>query len=156
MKLNEILNQPPLEDGEEWTIGKRRHFPDRKPPFTMFGNGGLNKLGQSMNIISVMATLTPKSIKLFEVMLRYRNKDTNEVVMKSSELESPRLIYNHLPSLVKSGLVIRIGNGRYMINPDAVIPNNYRSAKLEWNALIVGFRQDDGLSTPSEEPTHPV
>lgn len=97
-----------------------------------------------MDIIDALTKLSPASIKLFRVLLRKRDVDTNEVSLKPSELESPRMITNHMPSLILNGLVQRTGNCRYMINPDYVIPNNYRSAKLKWSSLAL-----NGLSSGS-------
>ena len=96
-----------------------------------------------MDIIEELTQLTPASIKLFQVMLRKRCVDTNRVVLKPSEMESPRLITNHMPLLIEKGLVLRTANCRYMINPMLVIPNNYRSAKLQWDSL------NNGLSAES-------
>ncbi len=97
-----------------------------------------------MDILDVLTELSPASIKLFKVMLRKRNHDTNHVRLKPSEMESPRLISNHMPSLIEKQVVHRISNGYYMINPDFVIPSHgYRSAKLEWQSLT------NGLSAPS-------
>lgn len=141
------LNVADLEADEVLVLSREKRKiprPDHKPPFTMFGNGKLNRTGQSMDIIRTMTKLTPIAIKLFDVMLRRRNNDTNEVMLKPGDLESPRIIQNHMPSLILNEVVVRLGNCHYMINPDLVIPNHYQSAKTAWNSR---------LSTEQEEPT---
>ena len=85
-----------------------------------------------MDILDTMEKLTPAAIKLFKVMVRCRDNDTNEVRLKPSEMESPRLIQNHMPLLILNDVVIRLGNCHYMINPYLVVPNNFQSAKVMW------------------------
>jgi hypothetical protein len=124
--------RPELRDPENWTLIPNRPQAERKAPYFICGLGGSNRNGESMNVISVLASLPPSSIKLFDVMVRMREIGTNEVVSDELQLE-PRYIQNHMPALIEASLVRRLKRGHYMINPDAVMPPNARAARALWS-----------------------
>jgi hypothetical protein len=140
-----------FEEDEEIVVSSRRHDVERKPPFFICGTGDENRMGRSMNVIKTLSQLSPSAIKLFELMLRLREKDTNMVVMRPDDAPSPRFIANHMPLLVKCDLVRRVRRSHFMLNPDAVMPPRYRVAKIEWERL--SDNKNDGLSDKEESPS---
>lgn len=128
--------QVDIESDEELVVSRRRKHKSPKPPFVMTGIGESNKVGVTMDVFEVIASLPPASIRLFNVMLKRRDVDTNQVILFPGDVPNSRVIGNHFPALSRARLVIRARNGHYLINPDAIIPNDYRNAKYEWNELL--------------------
>ena len=126
--------RPEIRDPDSWTLIPNRPSTERKAPYFICGLGGSNRNGESMNVISVLASLPPSSIKLFDAMIKAREVGTNEVLSPSLELDA-RYIQNHMPALIECGLVRRIKRGHFIINPDAVMPPNSRAARTLWLSL---------------------
>ena len=124
-----------IKDDEEIVIGSRRRDVERKPPFLICGSGGANRNGESLNLIKLLSMLTPGSVKLFAAMVERRDVSTNVVVIVGDAIFSSKYLENHMPGLIKCGLVKRIKRSTFMINPDALMPPKYRVARIEWDKL---------------------
>jgi hypothetical protein len=141
---NEILN---LSYDEELVTHRRRRVRDAKPPFLIVGTGDSNRNGASMDLLDILASLPPSSIKLFRAMVKARDVDTNQVV-RMRLLAQPnidaRYVDNHLPALMNSDLIRRVQRGAYMINPLAVMPPNGNAARATW----INLRETERATTP--------
>lgn len=91
-----------------------------------------------MDLIDTLLEMPTASGKLFRAMVKARNIDTNEVdraaLLQQPGID-PRYIQNHMPPVIRSGLVKRIQRGRFIINPNAVMPPNGSEARALWNNL---------------------
>lgn len=132
---NESLNL--TLDEELVTYRRRRSRSDRKPPFFICGLGGSNRHGESMDLIDTLLGMPTASGKLFRAMLKARNVETNEVdraaLLQQPGID-PRYIQNHMPAVIEAELVRRIQRGRFVINPNAVMPPNATVARDLWNS----------------------
>ena len=132
---NESLNLS--LDEELVTYRRRRSRNDRKPPFFICGLGGSNRHGESMDLIDTLLGMPTASGKLFRAMLKARNVETNEVdraaLLQQPGID-PRYIQNHMPAVIEAELVRRIQRGRFVINPNAVMPPNATVARDLWNS----------------------
>lgn len=132
---NESLNL--TLDEELVTYRRRRSRSDRKPPFFICGLGGSNRHGESMDLIDTLLEMPTASGKLFRAMLKARNVETNEVdraaLLQQPGID-PRYIQNHMPAVIEAELVRRIQRGRFVINPNAVMPPNATVARDLWNS----------------------
>ena len=89
-----------------------------------------------MNVVEVLAGLSPAAIKLFSAMLKARVVDSNLVLREQlvkGGVDS-RSVDNHMPLLMAVDLVRRISRGVYMINPLAVMPPNGTEARAVYLA----------------------
>lgn len=134
---NESLNLS--LDEELVTYRRRRSRTDRKAPYFICGLGGSNRNGESMNVVEVLAELSPAAIKLFSVMLKARSVETN-VVFRTDLMKTvnTRYVDNHMPLLMAVDLVRRSQRGTYMINPLAVMPPNGTEARAIYLSLEKG------------------
>jgi hypothetical protein len=127
-------------DEELVTYRRRRSRSDRKPPFFICGLGGINRHGESMDLIDTLLGIPTASGKLFRAMLKARNVETNEVdrvaLLQQPDIDA-RYIQNHMPAVLSSGLARRIQRGQFIINPDAVMPPNGNAARTIWDRSIV-------------------
>jgi len=123
-------------DEELVTYRRRRSRTDRKAPYFICGLGGANRHGESMNVVEVLAGLSPAAIKLFSAMLKTRVVESNLVLREQlvkNGVDS-RSVDNHMPLLMAVDLVRRISRGVYMINPMAVMPPNGTEARAVFAA----------------------
>ncbi|MEG1502376.1 MAG: hypothetical protein RR073_05630 [Clostridia bacterium] len=100
-------------------------------PFDSFGTDPHNKGFSS--IYDILEQLNPKSLKLFCMLARNKDYNTNETVLsrkklKESEIYALNKGYKQLENL---NLVKRIRDETYLLNPDYVIPKIANLKKIK-------------------------
>jgi hypothetical protein len=127
-----------IDADEELVIRRARFGAEHKPPFWVAGSGLKNRHGESMNVLKTVIGLPASSQVLFLNLMNARDVDTNEVEMTGDDRQDKRFIQNHMGAILRVGLVRRIKRGRFMINPDAVMPPRYKPVKDKWDQLGAG------------------
>lgn len=140
------MPRPQVTDPTTWTVVPNQQGSRRKPPFFIAGLGGINRHGESMELLDVLASLPPSSIKLFSLMVKERDTQTNMVDLAAIRQHvNARYVDNHMPALMDCNLVRRVQRGRYMINPVAIMPPDLNAARVVYRGLS---REKGEAATP--------
>lgn len=92
-------------------------------PFDSFCTNPHNNKGLS-SIYDVLEQLNPKSLKLFCILARTKDYNTNEVVLNRKKLSKTEIntLNKGYKQLEELNIVKRIRYETYLLNPDYVIP----------------------------------
>ncbi len=92
---------------------------------------------KGFDFAQVMSKLSPVAHKVFWEMVQVRDIDTNIVLIDSKNQTASQnsIISKGYRLLESEGLLLKIGKGKYMINPYAVLPTLDRCSEvnLVWN-----------------------
>lgn len=134
-----IITQVSL-NGDEVLVKQKRKKAIR-PNFLMIGNGTMNRHKiKAIDFIRTMTEMTKPELKVISWITNATSYDNmlGEVYipMKKYTPQEERQFQKGYKLLVKKDIVRRTKRSHYMINPNAVIPNNYEESKLLWDSLI--------------------
>lgn len=116
---------------------KEKH---RHPPFLAIGSAG-NKFSKvkGMDLTELLMDLSAPSHWLFWRLVRQVNPKTNQAEFSTKDIPEADKVkasrgYKELNSI---GLVLRIGPGKYMLHPKAVLPEfgRYEEVQSMWDSL---------------------
>ncbi len=132
-----------LESNEELVISKRQI--KEKPSFTLIGRGTMNnKLNlKSIDLLQEVANMnSDEKFCFFEIKNKITfspldDKYIYQIKIKTSSMSNGKknMFSRGYKLLNKKDIVRRIKQGVYMINPLALIPNNF---DLEWDLYSAG------------------
>lgn len=129
-----------LEDNE--SLVKTKITPVKKEPnYIRVGNGTMNKHKiESINLLTELVTISTAGRWLIAYIVERINWETNYdpvVKIAGKDLSSTEQDYlkDGYKELVDKDLVKRIKRGYYMVNPNAIIPVDYKSAMKIWESV---------------------
>ena len=108
-----------------------------KPPFSMVGNGEKNRMYQAYPLINTLLDLSKPEAWFMKMVFKYLNSESNTARIPYSDLsETEKRVANKAYSLLlKRQLVRKVKLHTYMINPTALITNNFKEHITAWKAL---------------------
>lgn len=142
-----------LAHNEYLRIEKDEKKVQRRPNYFMVGNGSTNM--SKIFSIDLLKELveSSKAGQFLLIAIKdgicYDNGYSPVVTILKSALTSTQQQYlvKGYKELRSRGLVIRVGNSKYMINPNALIPTNYEEAIAIWNKAVT---KDEGTSSQEQ------
>ncbi len=129
-----------LEDNE-YLIKQSELIRKREPNYLRIGNGTMNKNKiQSIDLLTEQVTMSVSGRWLIAFISRHINYDNDynpvvKIVNKNLTSTEQDYLKNGYKELHEKGLVKRIKQSHYMINPNALIPLDYPAALAVWNSV---------------------
>ena len=89
------------------------------------------------DLFDVLGSLSKVSSWFFWALVKERNSINNYTMFKSTGASESRKISRAYKELYALGLIKRVQQQKYIINPKVMIPrkNNYQDVLCEWNNL---------------------
>lgn len=111
--------------------------PTDKPPFSMVGNGEKNRMYQAYPLINTLLDLSKPEAWFMKMVFKHLNNSTNTSRIPYDTLsETEKRVANKAYTLLKQKeLVRKVKLHTYMINPTALITNNFAEHIEAWKAL---------------------
>ena len=108
-----------------------------KPPFSMVGNGEKNRMYQAYPLINTLLDLSKPEAWFMKMVFKYLNSESNTARIPYSDLsETEKRVANKAYGLLlKRQLVRKVKLHTYMINPTALITNNFQEHIIAWQKL---------------------
>jgi hypothetical protein len=140
-----------LEDNE---VLVKKKIANRSPNYFRIGNGTMNKHKiESINLLEEAMNATKPAQWLLKSIIKgieYGN-DYNPVVEVKAVTEVDKVyLKKGYAELSSKDLVRRIKRGHYMINPNALIPNDYEAGLIIWAASSNKNKPESKLEVVSE------
>ena len=145
-----------ISHDEEVSVTKKQCV--KIPNYFRIGNNTINKNKiRSINLVKESNASTAKGKWLIEKIMDsigWDNSYSPVVKILASELTSKEKSYleKGYAELVRRNLVRRVKQSHYMLNPDALIPLDYASAKIIWNSSIPKLHSQIPTLTHTENP----
>jgi hypothetical protein len=107
------------------------------PPFSMVGNGEKNRMYQAYPLINTLLDLSKPEAWFMKMVFKHLNNSTNTSRIPYDTLsETEKRVANKAYTLLKQKeLVRKVKLHTYMINPTALITNNFAEHIEAWKAL---------------------
>ncbi len=113
----------------------KKHNP--QPPFRRIGNGMTGKHATAYPLLETMLTFSKPESWFFTYLLKYYKEYTGESDISKESFSKADLnsISKAFALLHKRGLVKRVKRQVYMINPNAIITDNWKDHNNKWQSL---------------------
>lgn len=108
-----------------------------KPPFRMVGNGEKNRMYQAYPLIDTLLDLSKPEAWFMKMIFKHLNNESNTARIPYSDLsETEKRVANKAYGLLLARQLVRkVKLHTYMINPTALITNNFKEHIIVWQAL---------------------
>lgn len=124
---------------DQFDLTRRRSEPAKDPPWMKVGTGAKNRRGTSMSINRVFKALSSNAATaLLSDSIDARDPATNIVVIETESMSPAELAkYRRgVKTLLELGVMKRVKNRHYMINPSLVLPwENGEALRAKWESL---------------------
>ena len=129
-----------LEEDFEEVRYLRKRRKNVLPSFEMLCNGNDNRnyKGKSMDAISYLENMSPKSkeMKTWRYLKENRDADSNMVIISLTTEEKRDFFYKGIKKLVKDDVARKVNSGAYMINPFFFVPRVMDEDTVQqWDSL---------------------